>query len=255
MNNTLNIASYTFKKFLKTSVLYGIFFLDLLLIFLVKSIDLFNIGTQPLILIDSIVSIFEVMGVLLLLAVTANNIRGEVEKKTIYLILSKPVNKIEYLLGKILGIAYYLGIFSLITIVISIFIMNSVDPHYTGLLVLALIYKTFYLFIFIGVFLFFSIFLRPTIMIAVSLIVYYIANMNFDYIELILSNSYTKAGIGILKFIKFLLPNGDYLDLKFAAMQLTHLPFLYIVASIFYILSYLTFILLLSTWIFKKKEF
>ncbi len=255
MNNTLNIAKYTFKKFLKSSVLYGIFFLDVLLIFIVKSVNFFNIGTQPLILIDSIVSIFEVMGVILLLAVTANNIRAEIEKKTIYLILSKPVNKVEYLLGKIIGISYYLGIFSIITIIISFFIMNSVDPNYTGLLILALVYKTFYLFIFIGVFLFFSIFLRPTIMIAVSLIVYYIANMNFDYIELILSNSYTNAGIEVLKFIKFVLPNGDYLDLKFAAMQLTHLPFLYIVASIFYVLSYLTFILLLSTWVFKKKEF
>ena len=255
MNNVLNIASYTFKKFAKTSVLWGVFFLDILLIVLIKSINLFGLGIHPLVLIDSILSIFEIMGLILLLAVTTSNIRNEIEKKTIYLILSKPISKIEYIIGKIVGIFYYLGLFSFITIIISFFMMNSVDSHYTGLLILSLIYKTFYLFIFTSIFLMFSIFLRPTIMVAIAILTYLLANMSFDFIEIIIGHTYSPFYVNILKFVKFVLPNGDYLDLKFAVMSLAHLPFWYIISSIFYILSYLTFSILITTWIFKKKEF
>ena len=255
MNKILNMTKFTFLKLVKNKILYGIFFLNLIFIYLLKGLNLFEIGAHPLVIIDSTLYIYEIMGFILLLAVIANNIRREIETKNIYLVLSKPVTKVEYILGKIFGIYILFAIFTLLTIIEILIFMSPITKEYTGLFILAIIFKAFYLFIFTGILIFFSLFLRPTIMVVISIITFYFAGLNLDYIELIIGSSYPSIIVNLLKFIKFILPNGNYLDLRFAAMQLTNITFSYFIASILYIIGYMGFIVLLSGWIFKNKEF
>ena len=121
MNNIINIAHFTFLKLLKKKILYGIFFIELILIYLMRSLNIFGIGVQPLVLVDSILFVYEIFGFILILAITAGHIRREVETKSIYLVLSKPTDKVQYLLGKIIGIYAFVGIYTVLTMLAVMF--------------------------------------------------------------------------------------------------------------------------------------
>ncbi len=255
MSSLMNLTLYNFRKFLRTRILYGIFFIALLFIYLISSLNAFGIGSHPFISIESVLFLYEVLGLALILAVSAYNIRRDIENRTIYLILSKPVTKVEYILGKIFSCAVYLLIFTLITIAGALIMLRSGIKSYEGMLVLAIIMKFLYLFIILGLSIFFSVFLRPTILVAVISLCYFISGIDNDYIELIVAQNYPGPVLFLLKLIKFVLPNKDYLDISYAVMQGAKLHFAYFIAVFFYIAGYSVFTLLLSAWAFKEKEF
>ncbi len=255
MNNIINIAHFTFIKLLKKKILYGIFFIELILIYLMRSLNIFGIGVQPLVLVDSILFVYEIFGFILILAITAGHIRREIETKSIYLVLSKPTDKVQYLLGKIIGIYAFVGIYTVLTILAVMFFAFAPLKEYAAYTLLAIIFRNFFLFIFTSILIFFSIFLRPTIMVMASFISYIFAMISYDYVDMVVAQTYPQWVVVIIKLLKFVLPNSEFMDIKLAVMQLSHLNIWYIISVLLYMGGYMFFLILFAAWIFGKKEF
>lgn len=102
------IALYTYREGIRKKVLIGFLVLSLLVIFGSSFISSFldpssETDVDIKLIKDICVSAIAIFGVLITIYISASVVPGEVENKVIYTILSKPVRRIQYLLGKFLG--------------------------------------------------------------------------------------------------------------------------------------------------------
>ena len=99
---------YTYREGIRKKVLIGFLILSLLVIFGSSFISSFldpssETDIDLKLIKDICVTAIAIFGVLITIYVSASVVPGEVENKVIYTILSKPVRRLQYLLGKFLG--------------------------------------------------------------------------------------------------------------------------------------------------------
>lgn len=106
------IAVFTWREGMRKKTLVGFLILSLLVIFgssfMSSFLDQATVGDvssdMDLKLIKDIcVTTISIFGVLIAIFISASVVPGEVENKVIYTILSKPVRRFQYLLGKFVG--------------------------------------------------------------------------------------------------------------------------------------------------------
>ncbi len=113
--STGTIAIFTWREGLRKKTLIGFLILSILVIFGAQFMTAFLSETQiggsggssdvDLKLIKDIcVTTISIFGVLISIFISASVVPSEVENKVIYTVLSKPVRRIQYLLGKFVGV-------------------------------------------------------------------------------------------------------------------------------------------------------
>ncbi len=108
------IASNTFKEMVRDKVVY----LILVLFFMsVASSYLFSklvINVVYKVIIDFLLATFAFYGAALAIFLGVSLVYKEIDKKTVYLLFSKPISRVQFLLGKYFGLSFILMLFSLI---------------------------------------------------------------------------------------------------------------------------------------------
>ena len=102
------IAVYTYREGIRKKTLLGFLILSLLVIFGSRFISSFldpsaETDIDVKLIKDICVSAISIFGMLITVFISASVVPGEVENKVIYTILSKPLRRWQYLLGKFLG--------------------------------------------------------------------------------------------------------------------------------------------------------
>ena len=120
MRNVLAIAFNVVKDASRRRIFYVVFLFGLVVLAVSPLLPNFELGTTGAFLKDISISLTSLFGVVLAVILAVTQIPGEMEKRTIYNILSKPVDRVQYLLGKYLGIL--ISLFS-IMLVMSIEIL------------------------------------------------------------------------------------------------------------------------------------
>lgn len=110
MKNVLTIAVNVIKDTARKKLFYVVFLFGIAIITLSPLLPSFELGAKLQFLRDVSLSLTSLFGVVLAVIISVGQIPAEVDKKTIYNILSKPVSRIQYLLGKYLGILAALAI-------------------------------------------------------------------------------------------------------------------------------------------------
>jgi ABC-type transport system involved in multi-copper enzyme maturation permease subunit len=109
------IALYTWREGIRKKTVLGFLILSILLIFgasfitefmMSTSISETNIetDTQSKLIKDICVATISIFGILITIFASASVIPSEVENKVIYTVLSKPIRRYQYLLGKFIGV-------------------------------------------------------------------------------------------------------------------------------------------------------
>ncbi len=102
------IALYTYREGMRRKLLIGFLVLSLLVIFGSSFIATFldpsaETDIDLKLIKDICVSAIAIFGVLIAVYISASVVPNEVENKVIYTVLSKPVGRMQYLLGKFMG--------------------------------------------------------------------------------------------------------------------------------------------------------
>lgn len=107
------IALYTYREGMRKKTLIGFLILSLLVIFGSNFMTAFmyDLSTRELqtdveakLVKDICVTTIAIFGVLITIFISASVVPAEMDNKVIYTILSKPVRRFQYLLGKFLGV-------------------------------------------------------------------------------------------------------------------------------------------------------
>ncbi len=100
-----SIASNTFREAVRDRVLYNLIVFALLMIGTSLLLGMITIGVQRLLLINLGLTAISVFGVLIAIFVGIGLVSKEIEKKTLYTLLTRPVQRWQFIVGKYCGLA------------------------------------------------------------------------------------------------------------------------------------------------------
>ncbi len=98
------IAINTFREALRDRVLLGILVFSALLLLFTLALAELSLNEGARVIRDTGLTVISLMSVLTAVVLGASLLYKEIERKTLYLILPKPISRTEFLLGKYLGI-------------------------------------------------------------------------------------------------------------------------------------------------------
>ncbi len=249
-----NIALNTFKEVVRNKYLYMILFFAC--IFLVFSLALgkLTIGEDEKVIVDFGMAMIEFFWLVGVLFVGSQLLFREIEWKTIFLILSKPIKRQDFILGKFFGFSLTI----LLIIIFQSFVFLSVllfkDIEITSLILWSLFFTFLKLEIMLGLVFFFSTFMSPIMTILVSLMVYIISH-SFSLMIDLFSRDGDSLTLAIIKGTQMLFPPFEALNTKDVIGMFQDFPENYFVFNTLYAILYLLIVLFFTVKIFEKKNF
>jgi ABC-type transport system involved in multi-copper enzyme maturation permease subunit len=253
MNRITVIALNTFRETLRDKILYNLVFFGLLLIGSSILLSTLTMGEQAKIIQDLGLASIDLFGAFIAIFVGIGLVSKEIEKRTIYSIIAKPIPRYLFLLGKYSGLA--------LTLLVNIAIMATgffltlvvsgvgLDPA-----LLKAISLIFMKLLVITVAIMFSTFTTPTLSATFTLAIYVIGHLTDDLRVLggKLQNDLTKS---ILEGLYYALPNLDYFNVKGQAVHGIPIEPSYLVSAVAYGVVYSAMILVLACLIFQRRDF
>jgi len=106
----LCISANTFRETIRNKILYAILAFALMVIGLTFFLADLSVGDLARIIADIGLASIHVFGVIMAVFLGITLVNQEIDRKTIYLILSRPVRRFEFILGKTFGLSVTLGL-------------------------------------------------------------------------------------------------------------------------------------------------
>lgn len=110
MCRILVIARNTFRENIRDKVLYNLILFALIMIFSSLMIGQLSLGNEVKVIIDLGLASISIFGMLIAVFLGIGLVYKELDKRTIYALLAKPVHRYEFILGKYLGLLYTLAV-------------------------------------------------------------------------------------------------------------------------------------------------
>jgi ABC-type transport system involved in multi-copper enzyme maturation permease subunit len=257
MGPALAIARNAFREAVRDRVLYNLVLFVLLLIAGAIFLGELSAGQEAKIIVDLGLSAMLLFGVFIAIFVGVGLVYKEIERRTLYAILSKPIGRGQFLLGKYLGLCLTL----LINVVVMgvgvslalIYVKRGWDPMVVKIWpAIFLIY--FELMIITAVALVFSSFSSPALSALLTFFVFIIGHFSGD-LKSLANTSNSMAARGLFRGLYYLLPNlTNYSMITSAAHGVVPSSGSFALAAI-YMIVYIAVLLAAATLIFGRRNF
>src|SRR6516225_4808854 len=110
MRNIRAVAANTFREAVRDRVLYNLVFFALLMMGAAILVGQISIGIERDVIISLGLSAISVVGILIAVFLGVALVAKEMDKRTLYALLAKPVRRWEFLLGKFCGLVMTLAV-------------------------------------------------------------------------------------------------------------------------------------------------
>jgi ABC-type transport system involved in multi-copper enzyme maturation permease subunit len=198
-----------------------------------------------------------VFGALIAIFIGVGLVYKEMDKRTIYNLLSKPVHRYELIVGKYLGLCLTLLVNSLVMIVATELALLFVNGRFVPLnaTVLAAGYLVYLeLALVVAVALMFSSFSTPMLSALFSFAIYVIGNFSRDLLQMAVIMQ-SRSSRAVLKFVYYLLPNLSNFSFITEASHERMLPLGTAAWATLYAIVYISILLAITVLIFQKRNF
>jgi ABC-type transport system involved in multi-copper enzyme maturation permease subunit len=254
MNKVLAISLNTFKESIRDKVLLSLSALGFFLIAISKIVVPISIGQANKIIKDLGLGLVELFSLLIIVLIGTRILYQEIERKTIYSIISKPVKDWEFVFGKSLGLYILIILIQLILFLIFIifnkFYLGKIDWY-----LLNALYFFLFEFLFLNaIAVFFSCFTTPITAGILTLLVFFMGQFTHYLKDLVVLLKLPELS-AIANFLYFVLPNFSVFNVK--ASVVYHIPISinsYFLAASYSIL-YSIIILTISSMFYSIKEY
>ncbi|MBD3414327.1 MAG: ABC transporter permease subunit [Candidatus Aminicenantes bacterium] len=248
------VALNTFKEAIRDRILYLLLFFAAICLIFSRILALLTVGDRTKIIMDVGLASLSIIGVLMAILMGTGLVYKEIDKKTVYTLLSKPINRLQFLLGKFFGLVITLFIMLLVmtAIFILVILLHSGNLSWKFFVSIGFIFLE--LCLITSVALLFSCFSTPILSSIFSLSFYLIGHLSWGLETLI-----NKMKPGITRFlaqvIYVLLPDLENFNFKTEVVHNLPIPPQLFVFSFFYGVMYTFFVLVLAMLVFRKRDF
>ncbi len=251
------IALQNFKESVRERVLYNLVVFALLLIGAAILFGRISVGVEQIILVNLGLSSISAFGVLMAVFIGISLVWKEIDRRTIYSILAKPVRRPEFIIGKYFGLVGTLLINTAIMTAgfyvallydkgrLELSDFRALGAVYMILLQLALV---------VGVALLFSCISTPILSAVFTLCVYVIGNFLND-IRWFGQETNSAWVEKVTTFLYYLLPNFGNFNVISRTAHGESVPGYLLLSNSLYTLLYLAILISAAILIFEEREF
>jgi ABC-type transport system involved in multi-copper enzyme maturation permease subunit len=251
------IALNTFRESVRDRVLYNLILFVLLLVGSSIFVSDLTIADESKFTADLGLSAMLVFGALIAIFIGVGLVYKEIDRRTIYNILSKPVHRYEFIVGKYLGLCLTLLVNSAVMLAATEIAILYVNGGWVSLqkAVLAaglLLYLELALVVAIA--LMFSSFTTPLLAALFSFAVYVIGHFSADLLKMA-AISESNFAWAMLTTLYYLLPNLSNFNYINEASHGRMVPAKMVIAALTYGALYISVLLSAASVIFQKRSF
>ncbi len=248
------IALNTFKEAIRDRILYLLLFFTAVCIIFSRVLALLAVGDRLKIITDVGLASLSIFGVLMAILIGTGLVYKEIDKRTIYTILSKPIHRYQFLLGKYLGLVLTLFIMlvlmTLIFLIFFFFYTLRIDASFF----MAILFIFMELCLITAVAMLFSCFSTPILSTLFSLSFFLIGHLSWGLETLI--KKIPQGGIKtVARILYIFLPDLENFNFKTEIVHHLPIPPQILLYSTLYGIFYTVFILVLAMLIFRRRDF
>ena len=254
MNRICAVCENTFKESLRQRILIILLVFALLIIIVSVFLGPFALGEVPKIVRDVGLSAASFFSILIVIIIGSTLIRKDIEKRTIYTVITKPVRRSEIILGKFSGLLLLIMIIQIMMTIIQQLVILIFEGAFDPGILLALPFSLLEIMILLGILLVFSSFSSPTLSAIMGVVFYIIGHASPD-LKLFADQSKIPAMKFIAYGFYYIMPNLENFNFR---LELVHKLPLYadqLMFTVAYGLIYTIFLVYLAILVFEGREF
>lgn len=248
------IAGITFKEAKRDRILYLLFFFAALGIVASRVLAVLAVGDRVKIIKDVGLASISIFGLLMAILIGTGLVYKEIDKKTIYTLLAKPLRRAEFILGKFLGLVVTLAIMTAAMTAIFLALVYAHTLRIEARLLVAVAFIFLELVLVTAVAILFSSFSTPILSSLFALGFTLIGHLSWG-LELILKKMRPGAGRTLVRALALVLPDLENFNFKTEVVHGLPIPPGIYLSSLLYGVCYTAFVLGLAVLVFRRRDF
>ncbi|UKO97427.1 ABC transporter permease [Nostoc sp. UHCC 0870] len=257
MTKILVIAKNVFQEVVRDRILYIIGFYALVLAVANRALPEYAASTEDKMFLDFGIAAMSAISIIVAVFIGTGLINKEIEKRTILLLIAKPVSRGEFITGKFFGLSAVLAILiASMTAIYLLFLQLGNIPYSMASILIAAVFLCLQLAVMTAVAITFGVFTSSLLAVALTFAVYLMGNITQNLVQLS-RMSRNPVMEGISQGLYLILPDLSRLDLKNDAVYgLQAIPDMgTLLGNGVYGLIYITLLLAIAIFIFSRREF
>src|SRR6202140_5201688 len=220
------VALNTFREAVRDRVLYNLVFFALLMMAAAVAVGQISIGIEQTVIVSLGLSAISVIGLLISVFIGVALVSKEMDKRTLYALLAKPVRRWEFLLGKFAGLVLTLAVntaaMGLGLLLVMIYVKHTLERS-DAIVLVAVYFIWLKLALVVALALLFSCFTTPLLSILCTAGLY-VAGLFVSQMRNYQSDTISPAMQTMLRWISYVLPNFENFDVMAAAAHGRAIP-------------------------------
>ncbi len=252
---TFVITANVFREVIRDRVLYLVGLFAVVMVACVRLLPELSAGAQDKITLDVGLAAMGLFGLVIAVFVGTGLVNKEIEKRTVLVLVAKPISRTEFIVGKHLGLSAVLALLvaAMTTIYMLVLFLSRIAFPVGNILVSSL-FLFFQLSLITAVAIVFGVFTSSLLATLFTFAVYLMGNFTRDLVTLG-ALSKNPAIATMTKNLYLVLPDLARLDLKNQAVY-GQLPGIDVLLSNFgYGLLYTVLLLAIATLVFSRRQF
>jgi Cu-processing system permease protein len=254
MQSLLVVAHNTFRETVRDKILYNLVFFALLLIGTSVLLGTLTIGEQARIINDIGLAAINLVAVIIAVFVGIGLVTKEIDRRTIYTILARPITRTQFVLGKYCGLMFIAGLNIAIMFAMFVSTIWLSGNAVFGSLFQAVELMLVEVLVIMALAMFFSTFSSPTLSAIMTLGCYVIGHLTGD-MKGIAERAKNPVTESIMTALYYVCPNLEWLNIKGQAAAGVAVTWDYQVAATAYGLLYAGLLLLGACRILERRDF
>jgi len=250
------VALNTFREAVRDRVLYSLVFFALLMMAAAVAVGQISIGIEQTVIVSLGLSAISVIGVLISVFIGVALVSKEMDKRTLYALLAKPVRRWEFLLGKFGGLVLTLAVntaaMALGLLLVMLYVKHSLERSDAVVLV-AVYFILLKLALIVALALLFSCFTTPLLAILFT-VGLYIVGLYVQELRDLPVEVMSPAMAAFTKWLAQLLPNFENFNVMAMAAHGRAVPGALILQNTLYAVVYCTIVLTAAAVVFSRRN-
>ena len=250
------VALNTFREAVRDRVLYNLVFFALLMMVAAIAVGQISIGIEQTVIVSLGLSAISVIGLLISVFIGVALVSKEMDKRTLYALLAKPVRRWEFLLGKFAGLVLTLAVntaaMALGLLLVMIYVKHTLERSDAVVLV-AVYFILLKLALIVALALLFSCFTTPLLAILFT-VGLYIVGLYVQELRDLPVEVMSPAMAAFTKWLAQLLPNFENFNVMAMAAHGRAVPGALILQNTLYAVVYCTIVLTAAAVVFSRRN-
>jgi len=247
------VTRYTFIEIYKSRIMYSVIFLGIFLLFITMTAGEFTYGVPERVALDFGLGCLSLSSVGISIFIGSQLITKEIEQRTLYMVLSRPIKRWNFMLGRLMGLflILFLNISLLGAMVLIAFKFLGGSPN--KVIILSFVFSYIESLIMLLVVINFSLITNVTMSVIYSIAVFILSHSisqasSLTFVE---KSPFFSTTIDIFKYI---IPDLSKINIKSHVLYENHLDADYVTNGLVYSLIFSLALLISCITIFEKKS-